>query len=216
MEFFWNIKNYMIKIRVGLPVYDGKMTAPTQQTVKMLSSNKDFDFEVINVSGIFTHLARDISSLAVPSSGGGKTKQILPYDYYLAMDADTAFDVDNVRRLVDAGKDIIGGAYGHRAGCSEYIVAGMFDGAPGDCPKTKCLKFWESGLREVDWCGAGCLLIKKVVFETLEFPYWRNRIVVKDDFSNQTTEDIGFCMSAKEAGFKIYCDLDNRIAHIAH
>lgn len=206
----------MLKIRVGIPSYNGKVTAPTQATINLLSTNKEYDFEVRMVSGTFCSLARDISTLAVPSQGGGKMKQIMPYDYYLAMDSDTAFDVDNVKRLLAHDKDIIGGAYGYRAGFNEYIVAGMFDKVLGDSPKEKCFKFWEAGLRECDWCGAGCLLIKKNVFEALEFPYWQNRIVKSGDMANQTTEDIGFCMSAKEAGFKIFCDLDNRIAHIAH
>ena len=206
----------MLKIRVGIPSYDGKVTAPTQATINKLSTNKEYNFEVMKVSGTFCSLARDISSLPVPSQGGGKIKQVMPYDYYLAMDSDTAFDIDNVKRLLAADKDIVGGAYAYRSGFPDNIVAGMFDSVPGESPKEKNFKFWEHGLRECDWCGAGCMLIKKHVFETLDFPYWRNRIVVKGDMANQTTEDIGFCMAAKEAGFKIWIDLDNRIAHIAH
>jgi hypothetical protein len=204
----------MIKIRVGIPSYDGKLTVPTQETVNRLRACTDIDFEIIQISGTFCYRARNISSLAVVKDGGGKIKQVLPYDYYLAMDADVAFDVQNIKRLLAKERDIVGGAYPLRAGRTDLVVAGCWDSIPGSSSWEKWLRVYNTGLVEVDWCGAGCLLVKKEVLEKMNYPYWIHRTVVIGELADHTSEDIGFCMTAKELGYKIYCDLDNRIAHI--
>jgi hypothetical protein len=208
----------MIKIRVGLPSYDGRLRNETTATLKRLVDCKEYNFEICRIDGGCVYRGRNASSLAIPGIAGGKRKQIMPYDYYLAMDWDMSFGIENVKRLIASGKDIISGAYGDRTGTSDKLIAGYYDKIPGDCPMQKRLDFWNSGLKEVDWVGAGCLLIKKSVFETMDYPYWTHNVITleKEDFREIVSEDVSFCMNARAAGFKIWCDLDNRIAHLAH
>lgn len=69
---------------------------------------------------------------------------------------------------------------------------------------------------EILWCGAGCLLVKREVFEKMEYPYFRTDKVLRlNDMTWQTLPeeyiknkaygglDIWFCCEARRLGFKI-------------
>lgn len=69
---------------------------------------------------------------------------------------------------------------------------------------------------EILWCGLGCTVIKRQVFEALERPYFRTDMVLRlNDWTWQKLSeeyvktkqygglDIWFCTKAKELGFKI-------------
>lgn len=60
------------------------------------------------------------------------------------------------------------------------------------------------------WCGMGCTLVKKEVFDKLEKPYFRTDKVLRlndwtwqDRINKYGGQDIWFCCKAREAGFKI-------------
>lgn len=72
------------------------------------------------------------------------------------------------------------------------------------------LKKNDSGLIEVDASTSGGLLIKREVFEKMESPYWTLGQIKKDKWG----DDIDFCRKLKEAGYKLFCDLDVRFGHI--
>ena len=69
---------------------------------------------------------------------------------------------------------------------------------------------------EILWCGLGCVLIKRKVFETMEYPYFRTDKALRlndwtwQDLPEQYTKtggygglDIWFCCEARRLGFKI-------------
>ena len=69
---------------------------------------------------------------------------------------------------------------------------------------------------EILWCGVGCTLIKKEVFEKMEYPYFRvDKVLSLNDWTwkqlpedyvknkNYGTLDIYFCCKARELGFEI-------------
>jgi len=68
---------------------------------------------------------------------------------------------------------------------------------------------WKAGeVFEVDWMGAGCMLIDVDVFKHLTPPYFPWQYLAPpetDKISNrgQVGEDISFCWKVREAGFKI-------------
>ena len=202
---------------MGLPVYDGKLCKQTADTIQKLKACKEIDFDVVSVTGVQSYRGRNVSAKAIADGGGGLAKQKMPYDYLLTMDSDMAFDVSNVKRLIALEKDIVGGAYGSRDGSHDKIVAGYWDKIPGSSPQNKWLNFYDFGLKEVDWCGTGSLLIKKEVLETMEYPYFTLELTIDENGCRElASEDFSFCMNAKKAGFKIFCDLDNRFAHLKH
>lgn len=59
--------------------------------------------------------------------------------------------------------------------------------------------------------GFGVTLIKYEVFETLEWPYWKN-VYVPGNI--QTGEDIYFCRKVIEAGYDIWCEPVVKCSHI--
>lgn len=67
---------------------------------------------------------------------------------------------------------------------------------------------------EILWTGLGCTLVKKEVFEKMEFPYFRSDKQLLLNFWPETRwidapknayggQDIFFCMKAREVGFEI-------------
>ncbi len=197
-------------IRVGLP-NSRVMSRQSKETFAALEKYSKIKFDIIIVSGTHCAHARNISSLAEPEKKTGKIKQTLPYDYYLSVDDDMAFRPENIERLIKKELDIVGASYSTRNGPSDLIVAKPF----GAKSQADWLKVYDNGLKEVEWTGGGCILIKKNVFEAMEYPYWRNEVIINGDEADLSTEDSGFCMNARKAGFKVFCDLDNRVAHIS-
>jgi glycosyltransferase involved in cell wall biosynthesis len=65
------------------------------------------------------------------------------------------------------------------------------------------------GLIEMMAVGAGALLVRRRVLEELEKPLWRLGQIEKSEWG----DDINFCYRVREAGFRIYCDLDERVGH---
>lgn len=68
-------------------------------------------------------------------------------------------------------------------------------------------------LIEVSYTGMGFMLVKKGVFESMEYPWFKpieKKIGTMVDF---TMEDVSFCLRAKENGFKIYVDPTVRVGH---
>ncbi|PWU05326.1 MAG: hypothetical protein C5B43_03510 [Verrucomicrobia bacterium] len=86
--------------------------------------------------------------------------------------------------------------------CIDYGVAGY-----------SCITKDKSS-REILWCGLGCTLVKRKVFDTLTMPYFRSDIQLllnnypeeewiqapKDAYGGH---DIYFCIQARKAGFTI-------------
>jgi len=68
----------------------------------------------------------------------------------------------------------------------------------------------ESGLIEVVATGLGCILIKTSIFDKLERPWIRLGELESDEWC----DDIGFFKRVREAGIKIYCDLDAQVGHV--
>ena len=64
---------------------------------------------------------------------------------------------------------------------------------------------------EIKWCGLGCTLVKRRVFEALEKPYFRDDMQLRlNDMkwipapkNRYGGQDIWFCCKAREKGFKI-------------
>ena len=76
----------------------------------------------------------------------------------------------------------------------------------------------EYGLVEVDYAGFGLIVIKKGVFESIEYPWFSSWTLDWTDSegvecSEIVTDDAGFCIKIKAAGFKIYVDPNVQVLH---
>ena len=65
--------------------------------------------------------------------------------------------------------------------------------------------------QEVDVIGTGGIMIKMDVFKKLKFPWFENYY---DEQGRNWSVDFDFCIKAKKAGFKIFCDPEALMGHI--
>ncbi len=70
-----------------------------------------------------------------------------------------------------------------------------------------------NGIIEVEGIGFGSMLIKSDVMATIDYPQFLYMHSI--DFKNTLSEDMYFCEKAKQAGYKIYANLDVKCEHIA-
>lgn len=70
---------------------------------------------------------------------------------------------------------------------------------------------------EVDWCGAGCLLVSRSVFLKVPKPWFEWRCD-REDFppEQRLSEDFVFCEKARASGFKVLVDTSVKCLHVGY
>ncbi len=132
-------------------------------------------------------------TLGIPDSQNELVEQALAENpnYVLFIEEDVVIPDGTIERLLFADADIA---------CLDYGVEGW-----GCVTKSK-------DTDEILWCGLGCTLVKKEVFDKLEKPYFRTDMVLRlNDWQwvpanvdkTYGGQDIWFCNKVRDAGFKI-------------
>ena len=136
-------------------------------------------------------------------------------DYLLFVDSDIEFPSWGLGKLLDSGKDVIGGMY-FKKGPPHSPLVYKYD------PETmshECIQNPPSETFECDGLGTGFLLIKKEVLVKLfdkdfvkenGFPF---AFMTKPD-GNDIGEDLAFCIRARKAGFSVWCDPSIPLKHV--
>lgn len=163
--------------------------------------------ELINESianGLLVDLVIDTSK-PLDTSRNNCVKKLLGNgaDYIFFMDSDMTFPPDALLKLMKQDKDIITGIYCYKSLPHSPVIKILNE------KEKRYARVWEyprDKLFKVDGCGAGCLLVKKSVFENLASPWfvWKNEI----------TEDFYFCRMATEKGYDIWVDGRIECGHI--
>ncbi len=122
------------------------------------------------------------------------------YDALLFVDSDMVVPADLLTRLIKADKDIVSAlAFRRTPGYEPCIFK--------ECNEqdAKFYLDYPKGLTEIQGVGMACTLIKQKVFETVPEPwYFPHKIL---------GEDLSFCVRARKAGFKIFCDTELIVGH---
>jgi len=139
------------------------------------------------------------------------------WDYYLSLDGDIGFKAEDALKLLSAGKDIISGAYQYRCDANK-MVAGTLN-KYGICEHGTYLDWTETGIKKVDWAGSGFVLIKREVFEAVDYPWYQESVVKFTDDQGvkqacYTSDDITFFTKAADAGFEVFVDCDCKVKHL--
>ncbi len=207
-----------MKLKVGIPyAKHGRITEETIKSINELAQCKDFEVKTVAQQGSNVPRARNAM---INNEQSNLVRQTLPdFDYFLCVDADTEFTVDHVKQLLAHDLDIVSGAYLHKHDTSR-IVAGWFGKVNGLSLMKDRVALDKTGLFEVDWAGAGFLLLKREALETMDYPWFTCEEVSfesKEGACAQiVSDDLGFCMKAKRGGKKIMLDADCRVNHIPH
>jgi len=158
----------------------------------------DFAFSLARLigRGTPTMTVVDARSSDVAWSRNECVRQALagPYSHLLFLDSDMNFPADTLTRLLGHGKPIVGATYVRRN--APFNLLGAF---PGDTVAS-------TGVVEALELPAGCLLINVAVLRKLSWPWFR--FDYGPEPGQRIGEDIWFCRKAREAGVKVWCDLD--------
>ena len=151
----------------------------------------------------------------------------LNYDYQLWIDSDIVFSTEKFWQLIDLAipeegeeREIAAGWYatedGHTTSVAHWLSEEDFAKNGGVMNHETV----ESITRKrkpftVDYTGFGWTLIKKGVFERLEYPWFAPKMQVFDSGNVQDMcgEDVSFCLDAKKEGMVTWCDPRIRVGH---
>lgn len=207
-----------MKLKVGIPyAKHGRVTEETLNSLNALTNSGDFEVEVVFQQGSNVPRARNAM---INGEQSNLIRQTLEgFDFFLCVDADTGFTVDNVRQLVGHDLPIVSGACMHKHEATR-IAAGWFRDQEGISPMTARVEAGATGLFEVDWVGAGFLLLKREALERIPYP-WFTCIEISYDTPDGpcaqiSSDDMGFCMKARRHGETIMLDADCRVEHVPH
>lgn len=207
-----------MRLKVGVPyAKHGRITDATINSLKALENHHDIETRIILQASSNIPRARNAMI------NGEKTnlikQELSDFDFFLCVDADTGFTVENVEQLLAHDSEIVSGAYPHKHDKSR-LTAGWFSDIEGLSPMEKRVGLDATGLFEVDWAGAGFLLIKREVLERSPYPWFTSEEVHYSTKEGQcaqlVSEDIGFCMKMRRNGEKILFDADCRVEHVSH
>ena len=139
----------------------------------------------------------------------------IDYDYVLWIDSDIRFTFKMVQKLLSHKKDVVCGIYRMKDLKNFAVVKDMDDAYFAE---HKCYKFYniddfkksneENNLDpfKVDYTGMGMCLVSKKALESLEYPWFRPIWMNINEMKDFTSEDVGFCVQLRKAGFEIWCD----------
>ena len=153
------------------------------------------------------------------------------YDFIMWIDSDQVFSVENFVNLLQHNEDIMSGLYLMESG-KEFATVEKMDQAyfkkhghyeflSGEELLLRRKKE-EEPVIEVDYTGMGWMLVKKGVFEKMQYPWFTpdwQEMEYSDPSGNVvnvrefTMEDVCFCKKAKELGFKVKVDTRNVVGH---
>ena len=141
----------------------------------------------------------------------------IDYDYLLWIDSDIMFRSEHFDKLLHSNKDIVSGLYYMVDGVN-YATVEKWD--EEYFTKTGTFEFLNpslvNGRQEqfpVAYTGFGFMLIRKGVFERMEYPWFRPEYVQIGNAVDFTMEDVGFCLNAKKQGFEIFIDPTVIVGH---
>ena len=142
-----------------------------------------------------------------------------PYDWMLWIDSDMGgFDFSHIQKLIDADKDIITGVAPIGPTGRSAIGQYGYDDYGQSSVQFYNLLVMDKQLDpnvpvEVGFCGYAFLLVRKGVFEAMEYPWFRYTPQEHAGQKSGPSEDIGWCIRAREAGFKVWMHPGVKVTH---
>lgn len=130
-------------------------------------------------------------------------------EWLFMMDDDHRFEPDILTRLLDHDLDVVVALTSKKFPPYEPVLYEHNKHVEGNYGLKPIDLAGKNGLIEVDACGKPGMLIRKNVLDAIPDPWCEFRD------SEQGAEDMDLCLKIKEAGFKIYADLDIKLSHMA-
>lgn len=165
--------------------------------------------------------------LAMDLSKGKRQKPFcgLQYDYIMWIDSDVIFKPEHFKKLLSRNVDIVTGLYLQENPRIDdngnlYAVFAASDSWKPNTVKQNTILTWnkikdKKDPFEIVYAGMGFMLIKCGVFESIDIPWFPSIANHLDEWGtdDMTSEDVGFCLKAREYGFKIWADPSVIVGH---
>lgn len=202
-----------MKIRVAVPVYDGKL-------------HVKFVLGLLNEQAIAHGFGDAIEfSFVTGNAGIVQARNQLAHEFMesdddrlVFLDADITFEPGSLVKLAHRPEDLVGGAYRHKQSTETYPIVWL--------PDTEGNGLWanKSGLIEVQALPTGFLSISRNLLEAFKTK-WPERLVAHMDHvsftyfqmpfheGNHYGEDYFFCKEWRELGGKVYLDPEIKLTH---
>jgi len=146
----------------------------------------------------------------------------LEYDYMMWIDSDIQFKTQDFFALYEMNKDIASGWYAQPGDSKGNFFTPVVE-------KMNTKYFLSNGFFQflrvkdfeikknpfvADYIGFGWVLIKNGVFEKLPYPWFAPReIKINETITEMSSEDVGFCLDARAAGFELWVNPNVRVGH---
>jgi len=185
-----------LKILMCIPYtgYIPPQAAYSLPAMACYARSKGIDIDMLPIGLSLVYIARETAA---------KTFLEGNYDALLFVDSDMVCPIDMLVRLIEADKDIVSGLAFKRFPPYEPCIFKKCD--------REGTEFWldyPKGLIEIQGVGMACTLIKRKVFEAVPQPWFFPEPNIG--------EDLAFCIRAREAGYKIYCDTNLICGHVGN
>lgn len=136
-------------------------------------------------------------------------------DLIMWFDSDMVFNPDTLLRLlkdIDDGADFVTGVYYRRTSPFTPTLFSKLDiNEEGVAIWDQIEEVPDKGLFEVAGCGFGCVLMKTDIAMDVFKKFGRLFSPI-----GEVGEDLSFCWRARECGYKLLCDPDIPLGHVAH
>jgi GT2 family glycosyltransferase len=155
-------------------------------------------------------------NLAGQNQGDIKPFPNIAYDWLMWIDSDMVWEPSDVDKLIAKDKDIITGL-----AITDPISSRLNFGA---CDGDGRIKFWHKkdlkdlprsgdGLIEAGFAGFGFILVKRGVFESMSFPWFKPTMIQRGNEIYFPSEDITWSLRAVDLGWKIWADPEVCVGH---
>lgn len=211
-----------MKIRIGIPCSNGGFLKAkceySLDVLKMLDSRDELPFKIDICEVQCATISKGRNGLVKLDHDYNKKNIISEYDYFLSLDSDIEFTPDNLIDLYNCAYnndyDLLSGFYKCRGNASRGAAGYWINNIVGHTNFNKMLNWEMSGIHSVDWVAAGFCLIKKEVFEIVEYPWYYEYFVETVDKVYIAGEDLGFCKKCRENNIKINVNCDIKVNHL--
>ncbi len=136
-------------------------------------------------------------------------------DLIMWFDSDMVFNPDTLLRLlkdIDDGADFVTGVYYRRTSPFTPTLFSKLDiNEEGVAIWDQIEEVPDKGLFEVAGCGFGCVLMNTDIARDVFKKFGRLFSPI-----GEVGEDLSFCWRARECGYKLMCDPDIPLGHVAH
>lgn len=196
-----------IKIFIAIPTLEGPKTENSACITTYWGEHK-YPSMLHYFNETYIHMARN-QAMKMASEAEAT--------HLLFIDSDMTFPKWAVDKLIEDNKQIVGGLYFGRR--TPLPIAFEIDKEINMLVIKKDVPQWKEPY-EVDAIGTGFLMIRTDVFSHIQPPFFSYgnpkdfELATKPFPANEVGEDIYFCLKAKKAGLKVWCDPSIPIGHV--